>query len=299
MRTGLKIAGWAAAGVAAVALVVVITVYVASNARLQKSYAVAVRPLTIPADAEAIAHGRHIAGTRGCVDCHGPDFGGAKVMDDGAMGRVYGTNLTPGRGSATTGYSDEDWIRAIRHGVGRTGRGLFVMPSDEYAHFSDVDLGSVIAFLKVLPPVDRERVPIQPGPVTRLLLTLDKMKLAAENIDHANVRPVSVSKGPTVDYGRYLANSCTGCHGPNFSGGKIEIGPPNWPPARNLTPHTSGELLQWDEMDFVRAMRLGQRPDGTAIDPVMPRSFAGMDDVELRALWLFFKSVPPVPTGVR
>lgn len=299
MRKVLKIAGYLVAGAGAVAVVLAITVYVASNAKLQRSYAVAARPVPIPADDAAVATGKHIVTTRGCVDCHGGDFGGARVVEDRAMGRIYGPNLTPGRGGTTVGFRDEDWVRAIRHGISREGRGLFVMPADEYARLSDEDLGCVIAFLKTLPPVDRERVAPVFGPVTRVFLALEKMKLAAEMIDHANVRPQLVAKAPTVRYGRYLAHGCVACHGSNFSGGRIAIGLPSWPPARNLTKHTSGNLVQWSEADFVRAIREGRRPDGTELNPAMPRGFAGLDDVELRALWLFFNSLPPVATGVR
>lgn len=275
------------------------TVCFVSNAKLTRKFDVAVRPITIPSDTAAIARGEHIARTRGCVDCHGKDFGGAKVIEDGAMGRIYGPNLTRGLGSRTANFRDEDWIRAIRHGVGPDRSGLFVMPSEEYSHFSDDDLGAVIAFLKSIPAVDRDRVPTHYGPVTRVLVSLGKMNLAAAVIDHPHVAPPAVTKAATVEYGRYLATGCVGCHGPNFSGGKIEIGPPNWPAARNLTPHESGNLAKWTEADFIHAIRDARRPDGTQLDPVMPRGFGGMDDTELRALYAFFKSLPPVATGVR
>ena len=272
-----------------------------SQAAINKKYTVAVRPLAIPTAAAAIAHGRHIAETRGCIECHGRDFGGAQVIEDGAMGRLYGPNLTPGKGSSTAGFADEDWVRAIRHGVGKDGRGLFVMPSLEYSHFSDEDLGALIGYLKTLPPVDRERVATAYGPVSQILLTLSPEKMiSAGAIDHANVAPpVSIAKGPTVEYGHYLAASCMGCHGPNFTGGKIEIGPPDWPMAANLTPHPDGRLSKWSEQDFIAAIRTAKRPDGSELNSVMPRGFGGMDDIELKALWAFFKSLPPAVQGAR
>jgi cytochrome c553 len=190
-------------------------------------------------------------------------------------------------------------VRAIRHGVGPDGRGLFIMPSEEYQHLSDADLGALVAFLKTLPAVDRERVPTSLGPVSRVLLATGKTKLAAEVIDHANMHPPVVTPGATVEYGRYIAASCVGCHGPNFSGGKIEIGPPSWPHAANLTQHESGRLAKWTEADFVSTLRTAKRPDGTELSGVMPRAFGQMTDVELKALWLFFKSLPAVPTGAR
>lgn len=293
----VKILGYAAATLVVVVAAAATTVYFASNAKLRQAYVVTPRPLTIPTDAASLAHGEHIAQTRGCIDCHGKDFGGNKVIEDGAMGRIYGPNITRGRGSVVANFTDEDWVRAIRHGVAPQHRALFLMPSDEYSHFSDADLASVIAYVKSVPPVDRDSVPLSFGPVTRVLLTVGKMKLPASTIDHAHVTPPIVTKGVTVEYGRYLAAGCVGCHGPNYSGGKIEIGPPDWPHARNLTP--AGELAKWTEADFVRAIREAKLPDGTTLNPVMPRGFAGLDDTELGALFAFFKSLPPVATGVR
>jgi hypothetical protein len=50
----------------------------------------------------------------------------------------------------------------------------------------------------------------------------------------------------------------------------------------------------WTEADFVRAMRVGKRPDGSAINTFMPwEIFRGMTDDELNAIWLYLRSVPP------
>ena len=272
-----------------------------SQAAINKTYAVTVRPVAIPTSATAIAHGRHIANTRGCIDCHGQDFGGAKVIEDGAMGRLYGSNLTKGKGSSISAFTDEDWVRAIRHGVGKEGRGLFIMPSLEYSHFSDEDLGALIAYMKTVPSVDRERVATAYGPVSQILLTLSPAKMIhAGQIDHANLAPpLAVAKAPNAEYGKYLAAGCMGCHGPNFSGGKIEVGPTDWPLAANLTQHPESRLTKWTEQDFMTAIRTAKRPDGSELNPVMPRGFAGLDDVELKALWAFFKTLPPAALGAR
>src|SRR5690606_10463369 len=117
--------------------------------------------------------------------------------------------------------------------------------------------------------------------------------------DHPNVNPQSVEPGVTVEYGRYVANGCIGCHGPNLSGGKIAVGPPNWPDAANLTPPPDGHVAKWTEADFMRAIREAKRPDGSELNPVMPRVFAHMDDTELKAIWKYLETLPAVPTGVR
>ncbi len=299
MKKILKFLGYGVLSLVVAVAAALGVVYWKSGERLKQTFAVAVQPVPVPTDAEAIARGRHIAATRGCVDCHGADLAGAKVVDDPAMGRLYGPNLTRGRGGVPAGYGDVDWERAIRHGVDTDGRGLFLMPSTDYAQFSTRDMGDLIAYLKSVAPVDRESVPLKVGPVARALMLAGKIKLSAEVIDHRAVKPDEVLPGLTADYGRYLAVGCTGCHGTNFSGGKIDIGPPDWPPAANLTPHASGRLAAWTEADFIKALRESRRPDGSEINAVMPRAFAHLNDTEVKALWAYLHTIPAVSTGVR
>ena len=299
MRTFLKILAWLAGGLVAVVVVILSVVYWKSGTRLRRTYSVAVAPIHVPTDAAAIERGRHIAATRGCVDCHGHDLGGAKVIDDPAMGRLYGSNITRGRGGLAANFGNEDFVRAIRHGVGADGRGLFLMPSGDYAHFTENDLSDLVAYLNSVAPVDRPSVPLKVGPVARALLLAGKIKLAADEIDHATLKADVVEPGVTVAYGHYLAVGCMGCHGANLTGGKIEIGPPDWPLAANLTPHASGRLASWSEADFLRTLRTAHRPDGTELSPVMPRAFGQLSDTELRALWVYLKTLPPLPTGTR
>lgn len=277
--------------------VAAIAVYATSNRRLAKQFAVQPGVVEVRSDPETIARGNHLASSRGCKDCHGSDLGGARVIEDGAMGTLYGSNLTRGKGTAVSGFQDVDWVRAIRHGVGSDGRPLILMPSAEYSQMRNADLGAIIAYMKSLPPVDRDTVPVKLGPVARALILAGKFPISAEIIDHAHVQPATVAPGVTVEYGKYLAQGCIGCHNTNFSGGKIDVGPPDWPPAANLTQDPAGRINSWSEADFIKALRTGHRPDGTEISSVMPRSFGQMDDTELKAIWLFLKSLPAKPTG--
>lgn len=295
----LKWIGYGFAGLLVLLAAAATAVTLASNRKLARQFVVSAAAAKIPTDTSAIRLGEHLTKVRGCRDCHGADLGGAKVIDDGAMGKIYGTNLTRGRGGLPATWRDEDFVRAIRHGVGPDGRGLFLMPSHEYSSLTTEDFGAIVAYIKSVPPVDRDRVAIQLGPVARVLTALGKIQLAAEQINHAEVKPAVVVPGISAEYGRYLANGCIGCHGPNLSGGKIDIGPPDWPLAANLTPHPATGFSKWSEADFLRAMRERRRPDGSEINPVMPAVFGQMTDVELKALWAYLRTLQPFPTGGR
>lgn len=299
MKRLLKWAGLLVGGLVAVVLLAAGALYVYTESRLETTYDVQPSVVPVPTDSAALARGRHVAVTRGCTDCHGDDLSGAVVIDEPPVGRLPGSNLTPaGVGSS---YTDVDWVRGIRHGVGPDGRPLVFMPSHEFYYLSDEDLGALIAYLKQVDPVESELPDKTVGPVARLLYTTGEMHLIpAEMIPHDAPRPDTPAPGPTAEYGEYLAVGCTNCHGEGFSGGPIPGGPPDWPPAKNLTPDEETGLGTWTEDNFFRAMREGVRPDGTQLSEVMPvRMTSRMTDEELRAIWRFLQRLPPREQGRR
>ena len=256
--------------------------------------------IVLTTDGASLARGEHIVRTIGsCVLCHGADLGGRVFEDDGPIGRFAGPNLTRGRGGVGATLSDEDWVRAIRYGVHRDGSSLIVMPSEVFVHLSDADLAAVIAYVKQVPSVDREIPESRFGPLGRALVGAGKLKLLVADKTKPYISVPSVTPGATIEYGRYLSESsgCSGCHGFGLSGGRV-AGPPNIPPASNLTP--AGRIAQWSEEDFTRALRTGMRPDGTRIDEFMPwRNLGQMTDDELHAIWLYLRSVPAKQTGTK
>lgn len=298
-KAAFKVLRYFAAGILLLAFTAAVIVYGVSSYKLSRKQSVQAREIAIPNTAAAIERGRHLVTTRGCTDCHGSDLGGNQVINDPMVGRLHGSNLTRGVGGLPADFGDSDFVRAIRHGVARDGRPLVLMPSAEYATMTDEDVSMVIAFLKSVPAVDRPRGPVSPGPVLRLLLVLDQFQLAASEIDHGATQIASITPAVSVEYGKYLASSCVGCHGPNLSGGRIPGAPPDWPRAANLTPHSTARIAEWNETQFVEALRTRKRPDGTTIDPVMPNAFAQMNDVEIKALWTYVRTLPPTAPGMR
>jgi mono/diheme cytochrome c family protein len=140
--------------------------------------------------------------------------------------------------------------------------------------------------------------PTRFGVVGRLLLASGRLNLLVAPKTRHDAREEPDAVDAEVARGRYLANiaGCHGCHGFGLSGGRV-AGPPDLPPAANLTPTA---LSAWTESDFVTAMREGRRPDGRQLDEFMPwRQFAAMTDPELHALWAYIRSVPPRADGLK
>jgi mono/diheme cytochrome c family protein len=291
------------AGIVVVVVMLLSTIYVFSTQTLNKHIEYSDASPPIPHDSAALARGRHLSrAISKCVECHGDDLGGQVVFDAMPMAQVVAPNLTSGRGGIGAARTDDDFLRAIRHGIGLGGRALVLMPARNYWHMGDADVSSLIAYIRTLPAVDRELPPTKFGLVGRVLLLkgdLDPM-FEAKAMDHVAKRPAPPAADTTADYGRYLAEigGCTGCHGPSLSGGPLPGAPPDAKPATNITPEGIGS---WTEADFFRALREGVRPAGTAIDStVMPiRLTREMTDAETKAIYMYLKTVPPKASGSR
>lgn len=286
-----------------VLIAVAVAVFWSSQSRLGRLYDVVPEQLFADPAVVSIERGRHVATIRGCIECHGANLAGRVFLDDPMIGRLVASNLTAGPGGIGAAYSDADWIRAIRHGVGPNRRGLLIMPADEFNHLSDADLASLLQYLKSVPVVANALPASAVSAIGRVLITLDRSIpiLPAETIDHVAPRPVAPPVGVTVDYGRYLASSCLTCHGAGLAGGRIPGVPPDWPAASNLTPLPGAPIARWSESDFARTLRSGVTPEGRKLDArYMPWQVIGqMTDAEMQALWLYLRSLPAKPTGTR
>lgn len=294
MKRALQIAG-----IVLLVLIVLLgigaaAVYAATESRLNQTYAVSAPSLTIPTDAASLQEGERLFTVMGCVDCHADNGGGMTVLEDPAIGSIYGTNLTSGEGGIGNTYTTEDFARAILQGVRPDGHSLLLMPSNEYYFVSDEQIALIIGYVQTLAPIDNVQPPSTLGPLGRLLTFAGEGTfISAEHVLRDEPREVVVQPEANAEYGFYLARGCVGCHTADYGGGPSVV--PGMPDAANITPHETLGIGAWSEEDFFRAMREGVRPDGSAIDPFMPwRNFARLTDTELRAIYLYLQTLPPV-----
>ncbi len=257
----------------------------------KRTYVVNDPPLVVDRSAGAIALGAHLFATRGCADCHGKDAGGTLFIDAGPVGVLYAPNLT--RTGRLAGHTPDQIAAAIRHGVRVDGKPLVFMPAEDFHDMSDGDVAALVAFLQSTPPSPKASGVSHIGPLGKVLYALGKFPLfPAEVIDHTpRARPGPVVAA-TAEYGAYLAQGCSGCHGKDFAGQHVPGTPPEFPDSQNLTPAGLGA---WTQADFHKALREGKRPDGTSINTFMPwQAFRGMTDNEIDALWAYLRTLPPV-----
>lgn len=285
--------------VLAVLVVLVGVLHFVGKGRLEKAPEVMTRPVAVPTDAVALVRGEHLVrSVSACFMCHGDNLEG-QVFIEGEIGLyVAAPNLTSGQGGVGATLSDADWERAIRHGVGDDGRVLAIMPSNNFQHFSDADLGAVIAYVKSVPSVDNDlgaRKIGFPGSILGGFLAFDELA-KINHIDHAAVGKEAPPEGATAVYGEYVVNiaMCSECHAANLAG---NFTPDTAPMGPNLTP--SGELQGWTEADFMTLIRTGMKPTGTQVDnEEMPwEMYNGMTDVELGAVWAYLQTLSPLPNN--
>ncbi|MBX2957841.1 MAG: cytochrome c [Cyclobacteriaceae bacterium] len=264
--------------------------YYQVQSRMNEKYVVQAPVLNIRYDSAQLAYGERLAIVKGCRDCHGDDMGGKVFVDDPGLGLLIGKNLTKGKGGLPKDYSTEDWVLALKHGIRRDGKTLLFMPSYEFTHLSEEDMSAIIAYAQSLKPVDRELPDHNLKPLSYVLASLDKLPLiVAEKIDHSTELIKQVKSEVSVDFGKYLSNSCTGCHRPNMKGGDPIA--PGFPVVPDVT--TSGNVGKWTEDQFVTVLRTGKTPEGKEIDPKnMPWPMtAAYTDTELKALYAYLKSI--------
>ncbi|HEY1139694.1 MAG TPA: c-type cytochrome [Lysobacter sp.] len=296
MRRLLKWLGWSVVVVAVLLAGVFGAAWALSERALSRTWTVQDRPLADAMATASVDHGRHLFATRGCADCHGADGAGKLLVDAPNVIRIVPSNLT--RTVRDPAWTDDRLAAAIRHGVRPDGTGLVIMPTGDYADFDDHDVASIVTWLRTLPAVDQDPGRTQIRPLARVLYMFGKFPLVpAERVDHTPRERIAPPATVSVAYGQYIAQVCIGCHGSNFAGGNVLE--PGTPASANLTPHANG-LQAWKESDFLHLMRTGQRPDGRQLHRMMPwKSYSAMQDVELRAVWTYLRSLPPVEGKTR
>jgi|CXWL01.1.fsa_nt_gi mono/diheme cytochrome c family protein len=273
----------------------------AFNESTTKKYDIALSPVVLDVTPEALARGKHLAESiGGCTACHGDNLAGGKVESMGPLGKLVHPNITPGRGSALSPYSNEELDRLLRHGVKRSGTGVILMPAFEWEWWPAADRAALISYLRTVAPVEGNPGSVEIGAMGKVLDRLNNIPLdVARRVNHAEI---AAAPAPTesAEYGKLLAIGCRGCHGEKqMAGGKIPGTPPDMAIPLNLTPHETG-LKGWTYEDFDKLIETGMRKNGKPLDPFMPVVvLRNMNPTERRATWAYLSTLPPAPFGER
>jgi mono/diheme cytochrome c family protein len=265
--------------------------------------------------AALLARGKYIVeGPAHCFNCHGdPDWSNNGMARPGTKGegrvltpdetqialpyRVVAPNITPDRDTGAGTWTDEQFKRALRQGIGHDGRPLFpAMPYVNFHYASDEDIVAIISYLRALPPI-RHPLPKTslPPPVAGTL-----KPLPPQPSDYMPDLSTPVERGA---YMAHLGN-CSGCHTPQdehnqpipalyLSGGRWFVRPFGEFASANITPDPSG-IAYYTRDDFVRVIRAGH-VGARALKPLMPWIWIrNLTDSDLSDLYAYLRSVKPV-----
>jgi len=260
----------------------------------------------ISTDPQTIAAGKYLVAAGDCVACHtapgGAPFAGGTVILT-PFGKLVGPNLTPDRATGIGDWTDDQFVRAVKYGIGHNGAHLY--PGLPYVYFNEVpraDILKIRAYLATLPPVNNQIVSNQlPFPFDIRFL------MAGWNLlyfpDHGDFRP-DPSQSAEWNRGAFLVEGlghCAACHTPkNFFGadrthreftGYIVDG--NNAPA--LVNSTSNGLGTWSAGDIATYLKTGHNAYADAsgaMSSVIIHSTSNLTLADDHAIAVYLKSLP-------
>ncbi len=247
----------------------------------------------IPEGMAATARGEHLARTRGCFSCHGSRLEGKDWSDEWVgIGHVIAPNLARYAREETPEVIE----RALRHGVGRSGRALWSMPSYNFVHLSDDDVAALIAFLRAHPVLGDSLGRVRTSLEVRWRATLGGESDIAEWVTWVPPMVTDTSRDPaSVVRGEYIAmTTCNECHGLDVRG--LRMGSDTAPDLAVVASYTREE--------FGRLMHDGTSRTGDSAIPLMSitarNRFVHFTGAEVDDLYAFLRTLPsrPVATGV-
>jgi len=246
------------------------------------------------AETDLIKQGEYLARAGDCVACHtakgGKPFAGGLPMET-PIGVIYSTNITPDK-TGLGDYSFEDFDKAVRHGVAKSGSTLYpAMPYPSYARVSESDMQALYAyFMKGVEPVAQANKDSDiPWPLSmRWPLTAWRWMFAPAVEDYQAV----AGSDPVISRGAYLVEGlghCGACHTPRaltmqekalsaqdgsaFLSGSAPL--EGWI-AKSLRGDHKDGLGSWSEEQLVQFLKTG-RSDRSAV-------FGGMSDVVVHSM---------------
>ena len=264
------------------------------------------------AAASPVERGDYVLRAAGGCGCHtdyerrGPLLAGGKPVKT-PFGIFYGTNITPDSETGIGEWSEAEFVRAMREGLGPEGGHYFpVFPYTSFTRMSRQDLRHLWAYLRTVKPVRRANKPHEVSAPFRWRFGVWWWKAL-----YFKTGPLQrdTARSSQWNRGAYLVNAvghCGECHTPrNFAGARKSAmhlaGSPDGADGKsvpNITPDVSTGIGEWSEVDIVWYLQMGSDPDGDSAEGLMgeliEHGFGHLREADLRAIAVYLKSVKPI-----
>jgi mono/diheme cytochrome c family protein len=280
-------------------------------------------------DAPLVERGRYLAVAGDCISCHtrpnGMPFSGGRALNT-PFGVIYSANITPDAGTGIGRWSETQFARALREGIGADGKHLYpAFPYTSYTKLTDSDVSALYAYIRSLRPVrytpPQNAMPFPFG-IRALLGAWNMLFFDAARFVPDTTRSAEWNRGAYLIQG---LGHCGSCHTPrNALGGERtasaltggvylddiadevveeKVTPMDERTVRswsspNLTPARNG-LGAWSLEQIVAYLKTGHNERAGAFGPmieVIANSTSRLSDPDLRAIASYLKSLSPQTT---
>lgn len=264
-----------------------------------------------------VARGEAIAQIQ-CMSCHADKDNRvtgkhlSEVPD--LFGKIYSKNITQDKEKGIGNWTDGEIVYFLRTGIRRDGSYAPVMP--QYPNMADEDLNSVVAWLR------SDRFPVQ---ASKKEPQESELSLVSKLLGHTLMKPLPYTgvlvafpdSNDAVALGKYTADAigdCYACHSGDmidqdkvdptkskgYYGGGIEMVGEKGKKiiTANLTfDDETGIAKTYTKEQFIRAVRMGVRPDGSILKyPMEPK--LSLSDREVGAIYEYLKTVPKIKNNI-
>ena len=265
------------------------------------------------AQSDPSARGAMLFAVSGCANCHtdtkkkGKQLAGGHTLKT-PFGTFYSPNISADKTHGIGGWSDDDFIRAMRNGKAPDGGDYFpVFPYTSFTNMTDADLKAVKAHIFTLPAVAQPNKPHDVGFPFNIRFSQFFWKLLF--LTKGPYRP-DPSKSPEWNRGAYLSNAvahCGECHTPRNALGGLdrdrwltgtEKGEgPEGLAVPNITPDPDVGIGKWSIEQITEYLGSGELPDGDYAGSLMAEVIEdGTDKLgksDRRAIAVYIKSLSP------
>ncbi|ASW08527.1 c-type cytochrome [Rhizobium sp. 11515TR] len=263
-----------------------------------------------PSGQELIARGEYLTIAGDCAACHSAK--GGKPFAGGLpfklpFGTIYSSNITPDKEHGIGAWSDAEFVRAVRSGVGKHGENLYpAFPYASYALLSTDDILAIRAYLNTVTAVS------DAAPENTLEFPFNQRWLMRGwNLLFLPSHPFEndPSKDERWNRGAYLVEGlahCGECHTPRglmfqrkqgqaLSGGEVD----GWK-AWNITSDPETGIGNWSDEDLKGFLATGHAkghgPAGGAMREAVDLSFSRLPPSDIQAIVAYLRTVPAVKT---
>ena len=249
--------------------------------------------------------GEYLAKAGGCLGCHTEEkekavpYAGGRALKT-PFGTFYGPNITPHPQAGIGGWSEADFVRALREGRRPDRASYFpAFPYPSFTRISDTDLRDLFAYLRSLPQSDRRNQDHDLGFFYRRRFLVSIWKWLYFTPGPFAADP---GKSAVLNRGAYLVQAlghCGECHTPrNFLGGpkkdRFLAGAKDIAP--NLTPARLGKKADAEIKEFLRT---AMTPEGDVaakeMGEVVTNTTSQLTPQDLDAMVAYLRSLPPLP----